>query len=464
MPAQDTHLILPPDHARRLLPLLRSTIVLATLVSLLGCRGAEHPNVVLVVIDTLRRDGLSGFGNERPTSPCLDRLMSEGVVFENLVSTSSHTAPAIASLLTGLYPSQNSVHFHGKKNSFDGEHHSSKVGPHFDASLTSLAERLRDAGYRTGAVVSNPWLRPEFGFDQGFETYVSLRCGNLCSGSDVARAGLSWLSRESGTPFFLYLHFMDVHNPYRKPGITREVFVQERGIDLYRNGRVPALLRPNDLEYMRALYDEGILRADGHLSHFLDELTSYSPAERTLLVVLSDHGEEFSEHGGIGHGTTLYEELVGSFLLLHYPKRLVPARIAAAVSMVDVAPTILDLTRIGGFDRGSGQSLLPWLAGSGSGADARILFSELGSLKSARKGHHKLVLDLDTGARELYELREDPGEKNDVSVEHEEIANELATGLLRFVANAREPIPGSPGGRPVDEELREQLRSLGYVE
>jgi arylsulfatase A-like enzyme len=442
--------------------LFQRALVLLALVSMIGCRGSERPNVVLVVVDTLRRDRLSGLGHDRPTSPGLDALMTEGVLFDNLVSTSSQTVPAVASLLTGLYPSETSVQYYGKKSSFDGERPWSEVGPHFDSSLTSLAERLRDAGYRTAAVVSNPWLKGEFGFDQGFESFVSLDCGEACDGKDVVREGLSWLSRRPRGPFFLYLHFMDVHNPYRKAGITERLFVERRGIDRYRNGPVPPELRPRDLEYMKALYDEGVRRADRHLETFLEELERYSPREKRLLVVVSDHGDEFAEHGGLGHGTTLYEELVGSFLLLHYPGKLAPARIPAEVSMVDVAPTILDLARLGAPDPASGKSLLPSIEGTDPGLDGRVLFSELGSLKSARRGGFKLVLDVDTGGQELYELSKDPAERENVWARNEEIGKDLARRLSRFVSNARGP--GGAGGRPVDDALREKLRALGYVE
>ncbi len=438
----------------------RIAISFFVLLSFFGCRDPVRPNVVLVVIDTLRRDRLSGLGHDRPTSPHLDELISRGVLFENLVSASSQTVPAVASLLTGLYPSETSVQYYGKKSSFDGERPWSEAGPHFDASLTSLAERLKDGGYRTAAVVSNPWLKSEFGFDQGFESFVSLDCGDACDGTDVVREALSWLSRAPSTsPFFLYLHFMDVHNPYRKQGITERIFVERRGIDLYRNGPVPKELRPRDLTYMEALYDEGIRRADMHLGSFLKGLSKRFPLERTLLVVVSDHGDEFAEHGGLGHGTTLYEELVGSFLLLHYPEKLAPRKISREASMVDVAPTILELVRLAPPHPASGENLLASLDGDES--RSRVIYSELGSLKSARRGEFKLVLDLEDGRRELYRLSADPAEKKDVWGENQEIGKDLARVLSRFVANARGP---EGARRPIDRELRERLRALGYVE
>jgi arylsulfatase A-like enzyme len=258
---------------------------------------------------------------------------------------------------------------------------------------------------------------------------------------------------------------MDVHNPYRKKGITEGIFVKSQGIDWYRNARAPKELTPRDLDYMKALYDEGILRADRHLENFLRELEKRSPRERTLLVVVSDHGDEFTEHGGLGHGTTLYEELVQSFLLIRYPTKLAPARITGEASLVDVAPTILDCLELEdnlpplGL---SGRSLLPRLEGGDPGADGRVIFSELGNLKSARRGNFKLVLDLEDGRRELYDLSVDPGETKNVWAENEETGKHLARRLAAFVADARGPDQGT--GRPIDSEMRERLRSLGYIE
>lgn len=306
-------------------------------------------------------------------------------------------------------------------------------------------------------------MKGEFGFDHGFETYVSLDCGDACDGKDVVREGLSFLERgPSSSPFFLYLHFMDVHNPYRKEGISRGVYVEKRGVDRYRNGPVPEDLRPRDLAYMKALYDEGIRYVDDQIDALLRGLERHSPPERTLLLLVSDHGDEFGEHGGLGHGTTLYDELVGSLLVLHFPGRIAPARVSAEVSLVDVAPTILELTSLGPPDPGSGQSLLPWLDEVGPPGDERVIFSELGSVKSARLGGYKLVLDLDTGGRELYDLRRDAEEKVNLAAANEEVEKDLLRRLSRFVAGARGP-EGS-AGRPVDAKLRERLRALGYVE
>jgi len=441
----------------RTIPAALPFALLSTLIA--GCRAVEpeRPNVVLIVIDTLRADHLGAFGYERATSPHLGRLMDEGTVFTHAVSPSSQTVPVMASVLTGLYPSETSVHYYGDKSSFDGVHPWSEAGPYVDGSLDLLSERLHELGYETGAVVANPWIREEFGFGQGFDEFIALDCGDACDGRNVVDAGIDFIeARATDAPFFLYLHFMDVHNPYRKPARTKGIFLKEKERqDFYRNGPTPPM-SPRDLADMQALYDEGILYVDAQIGRFTRRLDELSPPERTLLAVLSDHGDEFDEHGGLGHGTTLYQELISSFLLLRRPPVLPAERIDTPVSLADLAPTILDL--VDGDRPTSGRSLL-----SGTDDGARWLLSELGPVKSVQRDGWKLILDIEAGKSELYHLPTDPEETKDLATMNPKITREWMRTLSRFVAGAKPPSPDVPN-EPVDEALREKLRALGYVE
>ena len=386
------------------------TLLIAIVVGT-GCTREQRPNVVLVVIDTLRRDRVSGLGHTRETTPRLDALMAEGVVFERAISASSQTVPATASLLAGLYPSETSVQYYGEKSSFDGVHPWSEVGPYVDSSLSLLPEKLRADGYDTAAVVANPWVRDEFGFGQGFDRFIALDCGDLCDGKDVVDEALSFLEdRTSSSPFFIYLHFMDVHNPYRKPGITQGIYVEEKGTDRYRNGLTPNV-SSRDLDYMRDLYDEGVHYVDAQIGRLLDRLEPYSATENTLLIVTSDHGDEFDEHGGLGHGTTLHEELVGSFIVLRYPKKLPAKRVTTLVSLVDVVPTIIELIDGSDPDSASERSLLRLLDNNiANPIEDRFFVAELGPIKAIRRGEWKLILDIESGEPELYHIATDPGE------------------------------------------------------
>ena len=434
-----------------------------------------RPNIVFIVVDALRRDHLSSFGYARPTSPRLDALVADGVLFENMMSAASQTVPATAALLTGLYPSQTGMQYFGKLHSFDGEHHWQEAGPQLDESHTLLAEWLGELGYRTGAAVSNPWLQPQFGFAQGFDDYLFDDCVNLrapkqdvCDGNDLVERAIAWLEApdtpDADDPFFLYLHFMDVHAPYSKPGITTEKFVNRRGHDRYVNGLAPNLKKV-DLEYMTALYDEGIQHVDGVIGRFWDHLVELDVAEETLLVVTSDHGDEFHEHRGLGHGTTLYEELVESFLLLRYPQKLPAARIPTTIAMVDLMPTIAALLEVPVPADGPGRSVLGLAANPDATrtVSSRAFFSELGELKAIRQADWKLILDVDSGEVQLFNLATDPGEQENLASSEPELAQRLRDDLLRFLAGVATESNDSEHV-PLDEETLERLRALGYVQ
>ncbi len=434
-----------------------------------GSHTVNEPNIVLIVVDTLRKDHLGSFGYHRSTSPNLDGLAREGTVFENVLSASSQTVPAVASLLTGLYPSENGVQYFSEKHSFDGVHHWKEAGPHVDGELVTLAERLRERGYRTGAIVTNPWLQDKFGFGQGFEEYLFLDCLDIsmasdavCNGTDVVVRATEWLRSGSQSPFFLYLHFMDVHNPYMKAGITRGVYVTEPGTDRYRNGRVPRL-KKTDLEYMVALYDEGIRHVDRVIGGLTRELGRITDGDNTLLLVTSDHGDEFYEHGGLGHGTTLYGELVDSFLLVHYPEQVPPGRVDELVSLVDVVPTVMELVDGSQTEQSSGRSLLPLIRNSRERYRPPALFSELGALKSIRKGDWKLVMNIESGRRQLFNLVRDHQERDNHKSSDQERVRRLEEELLEFLGSAQERAPES-APMPMNEETYQKLKALGYVQ
>lgn len=433
-------------------------------------RVGPRPNIVVIVIDALRKDHLGTFGYARPTSPRLDALAEESVVFENVMSAASQTVPATAALLTGLYPSQSGVQYYGKLHSFDGVHHWQEAGPNLSPSHTLMAEWLRAMGYRTGAAVSNPWLQSQFGFAQGFDDYLFDDCVNLsapkqdvCDGNELVDRAVEWLATSDGRPFFLYLHFMDVHSPYAKPGITEETFVERRGRDRYVNGLAPDL-RKRDLDYMAALYDEGIVHVDEAIGRFWDHLLEMGAANETLLLVTSDHGDEFHEHGGLGHGTTLYEELVGIFSLLRYPERLPAARIPTSVSAVDWMPTLAELLEAPLPSPLPGRSLLSLATRDSAHTSSRALFAELGELKAIRDGSWKAILDFDSGGLELFDLAADPGESENLVDSEPETAQRLHDDLLRYLAGVVATESTDLQDAPLDEKTLERLRALGYVQ
>lgn len=296
------------------------------------CQRGSRPslNVVIVVVDTLRQDHLATYGYARDTAPFLDDLARAGVTLDGL-SPSSWTKPATASILTGLHPVT-----HQAIARQDGLR---------DRAVT-LAEVLRREGYRTLAVSANGWVSPTFGFDQGFDEFL------LREGVNIRARELNQelLPRVLGLaePFFVYVHYIDPHAPYAP---TTD----------WRGGRLPVSLSPvlpTDLastqvlvrppELMRRavdLYDGEIRGADAGLAELVEALRGRGLLDRTLLVVTSDHGEEFEEHGRTSHGQTLYEEVLRVPMIFHGPGLHVGSRLGAA-SLIDIVPTLVDLVGI----------------------------------------------------------------------------------------------------------------------
>ena len=424
---------------------------LAGLTPAAGCGRAPseaRPNVLLVCLDTFRADHLGFLGYERETAPFLARLAGEGTVFEAGCSTSSWTAPATASLLTGLYPRR-----HGVVQGFMAQLHQVKKEQRlaFTAiarDTTTLPERLRRAGYTTLGLSTNINVGTEIGFDRGFdrlETHDGWPAGRARTEAAGWREEL-----DGGEPWFLYLHLNDAHVPYA------------RHADWFR--RAGSGL---EIDRDRARYDSELGYLDAELWRLFEEL---GVGDDTLVVIVADHGEEFLEHGGVEHKFSLYREVNQSLFLVRAPGLGVRAqRVGFPVSLVDVAPTVLELAGLDAPDA-DGRSLAGVLR---EGASAfpdlaqRTLFAHrTGSYKTQRelwaamRGRWKLIEG--PRGRELYDRLEDPGERVDVASEHPELAAELAAELERHRNGGARPDPTRE--IELDDELFERLEELGYTE
>jgi len=409
------------------------------IVCLTGCestpREAVPPNFVLIVVDDLRADHLTSYGYERDTTPFLATLGERGVVFDKVVSHSSWTKSAMASLVSSLNPD---AHLVRSANDVLSE----------DVDL--LPEVLRERGYRTFGVHGNPWMESRFGFNQGYDAFIYAHWHN--DGIDaqrVVREALDWLGT-SDEPFFMYLHFMDVHSPFIAPE-GYEMFGKE-GLDGY---------------------DGSIRYVDDQLEHLYGELQSRGILDHTWLVFTSDHGEEFGEHGtpDHGHGVTLYREVLDVPLILHH-RRETPTtrRLSRQVRLIDVAPTILDLADIAPPSSMQGQSLKADLRGEGPGDDW-IAVSRVGGnaaspdsdLFSFTTPRFKYIVDFWKDTEELYDLRTDPSELNNIVEEQPEAAARLREQALRHRDTLQSAAGDAGGTAEIDDELRERLRALGYL-
>jgi arylsulfatase A-like enzyme len=414
---------------------------------------APKPNLVLVVIDTLRPDHLGTYGYERETAPFLAALAERSTVFDRAYSTSSWTAPSTATLFTGMYPNRHGVlmgfRAHNRSAGEDAESLELISLP----VLPTLAEQLEAAGYSTFAVGSNVNVGVEMGFDRGFGHFERF----LRDDAEVlAERVLSWREELAAGPSFLYLHFNDVHKPY----VAREPYYE------------PAEGQQADVV---ARYDSEITYLDGWLERLYGEL---GWDENTIVMVVSDHGEEFSDHGGFGHGYTLYRELNQVVMMIFAPG-LAPegARVGVNVSLVDVLPTLRDAAGLEPFDQAQGRSLLPLVTGAaaaGTPFEERTLFAhrirgrdpaplyERAAVWSAIRGRWKLIRKDKVNEIELYDLLEDPGEQHDLSKERPELVAELSRELERFERET-ERLEGARVEVEVDEDLFEHLEELGYT-
>ncbi len=367
----------------------------------------ERPNIVVVLVDTLRADRLSLYGYGRPTSPQLDRFAAErGVVFRAASTNAGCTYPSVNSLLTGLDP-------HRILARLDD------VGFAIPPEMPSLAERLRAAGYSTAAISASLIVRATpsryngvGGFDRGFERFDE-SCLMRGAGCVNGRAFLE-LDRLA-EPFLLYLHYVDPHSPYQPPAAAPRPFsVRSRAAarawarrgepwkiqrKLY-DGEVENEFDADDVRHLSDLYDDSIHYFDGRFGELVAELDRRGLRERTVIALVADHGEELYDHGEWAHcGDLAYETILATPFVVAVPGLDAGER-RSVVSNVDLTPTLLELAGVAvQADRFDGRSLVPLLSAGDAGWPARPAFALQGRMRVVRDGASRVALDLKTGAR-----------------------------------------------------------------
>ncbi|MCW5980751.1 MAG: sulfatase-like hydrolase/transferase [Bryobacteraceae bacterium] len=391
-------------------------------------------NVLLVTIDTLRADRLRCYGYPEIETPNIDRIAQNGALFENAVAQTPLTPPSHASMFTGLYPTAHHVRGNG--------------GFILKPSTTTLATILQQQGWDTAAFVSAAVLTRVAGLNQGFTVYDD-RMPKSGPGLDVIAdaerpAGqtvdhaLRWLETQSGRPFFLWVHVFDPHLPYKPPA-------------------------PFSHRYKDRPYDGEIAYADHELGRLFDAVSKKSPADRTLIAVLSDHGESLGDHGEYTHGVFVYDSTLRIPFIMSGPGIPAGLRVKRQARTVDLLPTVMEL--MGGRPPASihGVSLTPFFAGKDAGTDisyAETLYPKINmgwaELRAIRTNRWKYIL---APKQELYDLLEDPGETNNLIQSHAAEAQKLKAELRAIAGEGREKIETST----VDQRTLEQLRSLGYL-
>jgi arylsulfatase len=333
--------------------------------------------VLVICIDALRADHVGAYGYPRATTPSIDRLAAEGVVFESAFSAASWTKPSVPSYFTGRYPWQHGV-YEGSREE-DGR----LVSDVLASEERTLAELFRAKGYQTVALVTNGQIRGALGFSQGFDAYY-----DGVGAAELIRARfLEWLDGASGdAPFFSYLHFLDVHLPYDPPGPYRTAFgdaVSEVDFGTASWKLLKQRIRDREVQIserdrqaMVDLYDGELLYVDTEIGRILAALDARGLLENTLVVVLSDHGEALLERDEIGHGGSLYDELLRVPFIFRFPgDQHAGVRVQTPVSTVDLLPTLVDTNGLEMPADLAGRSLVPLLTGPRPGA-ARALYAE----------------------------------------------------------------------------------------
>ena len=437
-----------------------------------AARASGRPSVILVSLDTLRADRLGVLGSARPLTPLLDGIATEGMVFEQAMSAAPWTLPAHASLFASRLPFDQS-------RRWDYNHE-------VPLPQTLLAERLREAGYRTAAFTEGGYVSAQCGFSQGFEIYEDHDEVVEGGPETIAAAALAWVRAVRRVPFFLFVHTYEPHYPYvhadfanpsdagRLPSV-----VTYKEIDAIHSGAL--ILSEAERRYLTDLYDGDVAHADRVIGRFLQTLRREGILDGALLVVLSDHGEELWDREpnySPDHGHSLYQELMHVPLLVRWPGR-VPAgsRIRTPVSLIDLAPTLLALTGLPGDPAHQGRSLArtmqtaeeppprPILAEAIEFGPDRFLIRE-GNLKVVLTPYPDRFSIVPIPARtlEVFDLAADPLERHDLSAHLTKPVAEMVDVLWRRARGVLSgPTRDDEAGPPLPEELLQQLRSLGYL-
>ena len=469
------------------------TIVLASvsqsMATKLPGRDAESrdlPNIVLILVDALRPDHLGAYGYDRETSPTLDRLADEGVVFENAYSHGNRTILAMPALFTSIY-----TPFHGAVGFRDN------VRP-LPQKHTTMTEMLRDAGYTTVGLMSNVYLKRPFGMTQGFDkveefnavrfrftVYRLLKVAGLVQPPPYAAetaphapvvtdAAIDWMNRvDESRPFFLYVHYMDVHHEYRPPQNYQDMFdsspesaaVDSRQLFLKtanlvavsRNIRLPEV----ELTRLVDLYDACIRFTDDEMGRLVEAIKDLPSDRETIVIFTSDHGDEFGAHGSLYHTNFVIEELIRVPLVMWSTgDRIGPRRVEPMVRHLDLLPTVAHKLGLDVPRGAEGSSLLPLMDGTGE-VEIRETLAKGDFSMGLRYDDWKIMYVDSTDAYYLYDLSEDPDGFVDVSQRYPDVFLEMRTRIDEYISRADQL--DLDNAAPTSKEVLRQLEALGYL-
>jgi len=450
-------------------------------------------NLILLTIDCLRADRLSCLGYSKKTTPNLDNLARTGIFFSQAISVGSSTAPSFIAMCTSTYPLM-----------YGGELSVTN-------SRTTVAQVLKEHGYHTAAFHSNPWVSSLFGYHKGFDTFddgilkwrfesllskpkaiaerivgktgrlhdflfqiysINMATNIISKAEVINRKAISWL-RDNPNNFFLWIHYMEAHQPYLPSSRFTSLLKSYRIVGLEMKARTsPGSLSPEEVNRLSELYDTNLSYIDKEISSLLRTLKQSNILDDTFVIITADHGEQFMEHGRHGHGNCLYEELIHVPLIIAGPG-LKAQVISQQVSLLDLGPTILDILEIEKPKAFLGNSLLPLITGNRARAGNSEAVSETDTVTPmARLGapiklrldanHRRISLRTDKwkyiytegGQNELYCLEDDPKETRNIIDIKPEIATELKTRIMTHIEFEEKSAPSE------EELIKAKIRKL----
>lgn len=426
-------------------------------------------NIVLITIDTLRADHLSGYGYHRATSPFLDSLAARGTLFSNAWASSSWTPPSMASIFTGLYPRSHGV-IHGQMDAARGKVMEQQM---LVADLPVIAAHLAENGYTAYGISTNLHMTAANGFARGFSRFADL---GFVRAPAVNRAFEEMLPEiVESRPYFLWIHYFDPHDPYYACRPWIEDYNPDKNSYRELSRKTMKKLRemlneiradPEAPQILRDLYDSEINYTDDHIRQLVEALPDPG---NTLIIVTSDHGEEFLERGELGHGSSLYQEQIRVPLIVVLPGAPpLTGTVAQPVTIVDIFPTICAAAGIAPPPGLPGSSLLNLMEGGPEDPD-RAIYAELHRARAARqqeairRGDWKFVQRGGRGERRaLYDLARDPEERSNLAGDEPERAERMERELDGWMKD-HPPFTAPPSDQPLGEKEIRELRSLGYL-
>jgi arylsulfatase A-like enzyme len=427
-----------------------------------------RPNVIVILMDALRADALGSYGNPRKPSPNLDRWAAGGSRWQTTVSQNAWTVPCVASLMTGVDPQAHRVLRYQGSQRVEMDT--------LSLSHDTMAEQFKATGYTTGALLKSVVIDSSRGFSQGFDTYRIVEPKKDQAWGESAKhltdAALGFLDQEAGKgkPFFLYLHYMDTHSPYKAPepwyskykgNYTGAFDGAHAPIEqAIKAGNIPT---PADWAHLRGLYDGELAYFDSQIQRLFDSLAQRGIDKNTIVVLTADHGEAFWEHGVVFHGN-LYQENIHIPMIVRGPG-VKPGVLGNYTQAIDLAPTLADLAGVPKGKAWMGTSQAAPMR-TGGNAAPQVVYTEYIDQRMVIDGATNLKLIINDGPVKLYDLARDPGERTNLATSRPGDVKRLRALLDARYERGRKLGQAAPAEAPrtLSNEEVEMLKELGYVQ